>query len=168
MASSTSTPGVTTVAASAPVAIPSSPSPTTNLPTTTTTKPPPPPPTLSSTLELAATLAIDAQPNTDNLETSTSNMSVQDHDRDATVDSISQRVSLTLQEHARHAQQPIKQQQDFQQLQQVAQQQHSQNQLSSQLQTQPPPPPPQQQQQQQRRQIQQEASPGPSGGQVCR
>ncbi|KAG0638099.1 hypothetical protein HOY80DRAFT_1002105 [Tuber brumale] len=184
MASTTSTPGVTTVAASAPVVIPSSPSPTPNLPTTTTTaaQPPPPPlPTLPSpTLELAATLAIDAQPNTDNLETSTSNMSVQDHDRDATVDSISQRVSLTLQEHAQHAQQSIKQQQDLQQLQQVAQQQQqSQNQISSQLQTQPPPPPQQRQQQvqqqQRRRQVQQqvqqqqqqEASPGPSGGQVC-
>ncbi|CAZ86108.1 unnamed protein product [Tuber melanosporum] len=190
MSSSTSTPSVTTVAAaSAPAVTPSSPSPTTNLPNTTTTaaQPPPPPlpplPTLPSpTLELAATLAIDTQTNTDNLETSTSNMSVQDHDRDATVDSISQRVSLTLQEHAQHAQQSIKQQQDLQQLQQVAlQQQQSQNQSSPQLEAQPPPPPQQRQQQQQvqqqqrRRQIQQqqaqqqqqEASPGPSGGQVC-
>ncbi|PWW79992.1 hypothetical protein C7212DRAFT_349922 [Tuber magnatum] len=173
MPSSVSTTGVTTVAASTPVVIPSSPSPTPNLPTaaatTTTTTQPPPPPTLPSpTLELAVTLAIDTQPNTDSLETSTSNMSVQDHDRDATVDSISERVSLTLQEHAQHAQQSIKQQQDLQQLQQVAQQQQqqSQNQLSSQLQAQPPPPP---QQQQRRRQIQQqqEASPAPSGGQVC-
>ncbi|CUS15690.1 unnamed protein product [Tuber aestivum] len=170
MTSSTSTAGVTTVAASAPVVIPSSPSPTPGLPTTaitTTATQPPPPPTLSSpTLELAAALAIDAQPNTDSLETSTSNMSVQDHDRDATVDSISQRVSLTLQEHAQHAQQSIKQQQDLEQLQQVAQQQQqSQNQLSSSL----PPPPPQEQQQQQQQQIQQqqEASPAPSGGQVC-
>ncbi|RPA90246.1 hypothetical protein L873DRAFT_1831764 [Choiromyces venosus 120613-1] len=190
MTSSTSTAGVTTVAASAPTVIPSSPPPTTTLPTATTiTTTQPPPSTLPSpTLELTAALAIHTQPNTDNLETSTSSMTVQNHDRDATADSISQRVSLTLQE---HAQQSIKQQQDLQQLQQaIQQQQRSQDQLSSQLQAQPPPLPQQQQQQQQiqqqapqqqhqeqqqQQQIQQQApqqqhqevSPGPSGGQVC-